>query len=303
MENQRVRISLWIVNRLLNYHKLSLEELSKLWMHNPDSDGSPLSRSQMRHAISAALDSFGVVIECDRSDHFRYYIAANKNQRATEWLISSQAVNRVLGEDEAVRSQILLEEIPSGQFHLSSIIDAMSRRCALEMDYQKFSESSPYTCFIEPYCVKLSRQRWYLLARKDHRDHLQSFALDRILQLRVLFDQPFSPPADFSPHDYFKDFIGVFAGSEIQVCDVLIKANKFQSSYLRTLPIHASQVEVEQREDGSIFFFHVAPTPDFVKELLSYGSNIEVLEPKSVRNQMAEEITRMNVLYNSPTHK
>lgn len=303
MENQRIRISLWVVNRLLNYHKLSLEELSELWIHNSDSDGTPLSRSQMRHAIAAALDSFGIVIECDRSDRFRYFIAAKKNLRATEWLISSQAVNRVLSEDDSVRSQILLEEIPSGQFHLSSIIDAMSKRCALEMDYQKFSDSRPYTCYIEPYCVKLSHQRWYLLARKDHRDHLQVFSLDRILQLRLLFDQPFSPPEDFSPHNYFKDFFGVFAGSEISACDIIIKANKFQASYLRTLPIHASQVEMEKSEGGSLFYFHVAPTPDFINELLSYGSNIEVLKPESLRNRMAEEVARMNEMYNSPAHK
>lgn len=298
MENRRFRISLWLVNTLLNYRKLTLEELSTLWRRNLDlSEGEPLSRSQMRHAISAALDSLGVVIECDRRDGFRYYIAANDNLRATEWLISSHAVNQVLTESDQVRERILLEEIPSGQHHLSTIIDAMTNGLAMEMDYQKFTDSEPYTCFIEPYCVKLSQQRWYLLACKDHRDHLQVFSLDRIQQLRILPDQPFKLPAGFSAHDYFANSLGVFAGNDQAVAQIRIRANRFMTNYLRTLPLHPSQKEVSHANESTIFEYTLAPTPDLLNTLLSYGPNVEVLEPLSFRQQMQEATSRMSDLY------
>ena len=114
-------------------------------------------------------------------------------------MLSSFSINQLMTEGGNLRERILLEEVPSGQFFLPTIIEAMSKGKAMELDYKKFSDSEPYTCFIEPYCVKLSQQRWYLLARKNHSSHLQLFALDRMQQLRILEDVDFQIPEYFSP--------------------------------------------------------------------------------------------------------
>ena len=154
--------------------------------------------NQLNRAISSALDVLGVSIECDVKDRYRYYISGDNSLKATELMLSSFSINQLMTEGGNLRERILLEEVPSGQFFLPTIIEAMSKGKAMELDYKKFSDSEPYTCFIEPYCVKLSQQRWYLLARKNHSSHLQLFALDRMQQLRILEDVDFQIPEYFS---------------------------------------------------------------------------------------------------------
>ena len=57
--------------------------------------------------------------------------------------------------------------------------------------------------------------------------------------------------------------------------------------YLRTLPLHPSQEEVERAEDYSIFTYFVRPTFDFVQELLALGESAEVLSPKTLRKEIS----------------
>lgn len=299
MENIRSKQSIWLVNLLLNYRYLTLKEIDEHWRLAVDlSGGLPMTRLKMHRAVSAALDNLGVVIECDRRNNYRYHIVANENSQVAEWLISSHVVNEVITRSTHLRNRILLEEIPSGQFHLSSILSAMDSGLAFEMVYQKFVDTAPVTCFIEPYCVKLSHQRWYLLGRKDHRDYLQVFSLDRIQQIRVLSDAPFSPPADFSGSEYFSYYFGVHTGSNLQPSLVRIRTDVFWRNYLRTLPLHSSQREVEITDNGSVFEFVLAITPDLVNHLLTYRESIEVLEPESLREQLRDVIARMYSLYN-----
>lgn len=294
MDSMRVRSSMWLVSTLLNYGELSLKDLSELWReHTRLSKGESLSRLQLNRAIAAAYKTFGVVIECDRRNKYRYHIVADENLRAVEWLVSSQAITQGVNGSVSVRNRILLEEIPSGQHHLSSIIEAMTREKALEMTYQKFADSEPYVCYVEPYCVKLANQRWYLLGCKDHRELLQVFALDRIKQLRVLFDHDFVLPSDFSPRHYFENALGVYAGPNIQPEIVTLRANLFWTNYLRTLPLHPSQQIVEQQDDYSIFSYYLGVTPDLLNRLLTFGDGIEVIEPQSLRQQLFQVISNI----------
>ncbi|PIV48948.1 MAG: WYL domain-containing protein, partial [Flavobacteriaceae bacterium CG02_land_8_20_14_3_00_34_13] len=55
--------------------------------------------------------------------------------------------------------------------------------------------------------------------------------------------------------------------------------------------------EVESNEKYTVFQYYIAPTRDFMQEILSYADEIEVLSPKSIRNEVATTINKMNELY------
>jgi len=300
MEKTRYEGPLWLVNTLMSFKKLSLEELSRLWRANIElSGGTDLTRHQLRRYSETAFTTYGVSIDCDRRNGNRYYIVANKFSKSAEWLISSQALNRIITDDTKanIHDRILIEEIPSGQYHLNTIFGAMSLNQALEMVYQKFADSEPYTCYIEPYCVKLHEQRWYLLARKDHRSHLQVFALDRIHQLSLIPDSQFSIPSDFDAEAFFANALGVFAGPDLLAHDVRLRVTPFWHQYLLTLPLHPSQQLIEHHHSYSIFGYHLAITPDLINRLLSFGPNLEVIAPEELRKQLADNIKQMHEKY------
>ena len=90
----------------------------------------------------------------------------------------------------------------------------------------------------------------------------------------------------------FKGRIGVIpeeCGFEI----VKIKVSTSQANYLRDLPLHESQQESERTDSYSIFELHVRPTFDFQQELLWNGEDLEVLEPRWLRKEIAGKVKRM----------
>lgn len=300
MAKERYQLVMWVINTLMNYKKLSLGELNKLWLANTDlSVGEEITRHQLRRVFLTANSVYGIVISCDLNDNYRYYIEVNKYAKSAEWAISSRMVNQMLTDEShaSVRDRILLDGIPSGQYHLSSILDAMSKNVALQMVYQKFADSEPYSCQVEPYCVKFHEQRWYLLGRKDHRSNLQTFALDRIHQIDILFDKKFEIPEWFNAEAYFADVLGVFAGPDLMPENIQIRVSPFWRQYLITLPLHSSQKEILHTPEYSIFSYLLAVTPDLINRILSFGPNLEVLAPLSLRETMIERIKQMATQY------
>jgi predicted DNA-binding transcriptional regulator YafY len=68
-------------------------------------------------------------------------------------------------------------------------------------------------------------------------------------------------------------------------------------NYLRTLPLHHSQRELESTPDYTDFSYDIRPTSDFLGELLRHSNGIEVLEPQELREKMRQRILEMYHYY------
>ena len=80
--------------------------------------------------------------------------------------------------------------------------------------------------------------------------------------------------------------------------EIIISISEDQAPYLRTLPIHPSQREIEPINGYPAFSFNVYPSVEFCQELFKYGSDLEFHEPKSLRNYFAEDAEKVNEMYN-----
>ena len=120
----------WLVNTLHRFGRLTLEEINQRWVKTEMSEGLPLARSTFNRHRDAILDMFGIIIECDRKDGFRYYIW-NEEELESEsiqnWMLSTLSVNSALSESKGVYDRIILEKIPSDGEFLQQFIDAMKR--------------------------------------------------------------------------------------------------------------------------------------------------------------------------------
>lgn len=164
------------------------------------------------------------------------------------------------------------------------------------IEHKKF-DSTPYTVEIAPYCVKVFRQRWYVLGRRATDYNMRVYSLDRIIDVKQT-DTKFSLPKDFSADEYFAESIGVILDShKAEVVEV--KVMHGQQNYFRSLPLHHSQAEKERHDDYSIFSFYLRPTFDFIQELLKYGASVEVISPQWLRNTFQTTAHNMCAVYNS----
>lgn len=166
----------------------------------------------------------------------------------------------------------------------------------LELVHQSYWYDKPSVYTVQPYCVKVFRQRWYVIGFCKERNDMRTFSLDRIHQLTTL-DNHFTYPKNFDPNTYFADYFGIITDDEIDVEPVRIKVFGKQRLYVRALPLHHSQKEAEITDTYSVFEYHIKPTLDFEQEILSRGTDMEVLAPLWLRENIAETIHKMSLKY------
>ena len=278
---------IWIISTLTSNKRMTFEELCSLWLMDEVADGKPLQRSSFNRHRDAIQNMFGIIIECDRKT-YEYYIGnpeALGDDSIEQWLFSTVAVHGMLSESTAVKDRVVLENVATGLEYLQTIIEAINTNHCLLLGYQKFGQVG-YEKIVSPYALKLFHQRWYMLA-KTQEDSMRLYALDRIQSLSIT-EEIFKMPADFSPQEYFSEYFGVLTDSSVPMAHIVIRAHNWTPNYLRTLPLHQSQRELTSTADYTDFSYDLRPTSDFIGQLLSQGSGIEVLEPQDLRQKMRE---------------
>ena len=289
----------WFVTTIYNRGPISLEEIQRRF-ESHFGRGEELSERQFHRYTDAVEELFDIEIKYSRTQ--RGYVVADRegidNMGMRKWLIQTFSVNNILHESQELKNRILLEDVPSGQQHLTTIVDAMRDSVALLMTYQSFWMDEPATFEVEPYCVKLFEQRWYMLGKSEGYDDLRIYALDRIKALEPT-ERQFKLPKKFDAAKFFEDYYGIIiSDDDYDVCPVALQVDAQQSNYLRTLPLHHSQVEVERNDEYSIFEYRLCPTFDFRQKILSMGGAIEVLAPQKLVyqfNDLGHEIAQANM--------
>lgn len=286
----------WIIETIYKAGKITFEDLNRKWIDNVDLSGGEEMLKRTFHKWKWSIfDTFGLVIECEKAAPYRYYIENvddMKRGSIENWLLSTYSVSNSLIESKSIKDRIILEEIPSGREYLDPIIDAMKKNHFIHITYYNYWREDNREHYLMPLCVKLFRQRWYMVGRiwPSGKDIL--FSLDRMRDFR-LSSHTFEYPEDFSPQEYFDGCFGIIPDKKCKVEDVLIKVNAGQANYMRDLPMMDNQQEIERNEEYSTFKIHVRPTFDFQQELLWNREELEVLEPLWLRKEIAGAVKRM----------
>jgi len=290
----------WLVDTIYRRGKITFEEISDLWSRSTLNETEEDFPRRTFHSHRQAIEEmFDIIIECDKRNGYTYFIENRDDMEkggVRSWLLNTFAVNNLINESHKLKRRILFEEIPSGQHYLTPIIEAMRDELTIEMTYQSFWRDEPATFGIEPYCIKIFKQRWYVIAKNLHYDAIRIYSLDRVQNLRIT-ENLFVLPEKFCPETFFENAFGIIVDENIEPCTVQIKAFGNRRKFLQTLPLHYSQQETVITENESIFSYYLSPTFDFRQELLSHGDEIEVLSPDWFRKELEEVVRNMNNLY------
>ena len=280
---------IWLVNTIYKARKISLSEINEKWIETDYSGGVEFSRTTFHRHKIAIEDMFGIYIECDRKNGFKYYIGNEyvlQENSVQNWMLSTLSVSSLLAESMSLNERILLENVPSGGEKLKMLIKAMKESKKISITYRRYGGHATRTFDLEPYCLKLFGQRWYLLGRFADRG-MATFSIDRMLEIKMS-NEKFKIEEDFDAASYFSDCFGVMLDENSKPEKVLIRAYGFEPYYLRDLPLHQSQREIKSTEEYCDFELRLKITSDFKSKLLSRGEWIEILEPKALADEIVE---------------
>lgn len=311
-----LRRHIWILSELYQNPKgLTYKEFAEQWKQSSQNFlGTPLPKRTFQDCLRAIEETFDIDISSDARNGYRYRIVQRdwlENDRVKDWLLSAFAVNGLLQDSRGLRKRVMFEDIPSGNEYLLEVLKAMRENHVLAVTYQDYYDKEPREILLEPYCVRVFRQRWYVIGIMENepegeepseltnQGQIRRYALDRIQHLKTT-EETFKMPRQFSVESYFADAFGIIVEpEEYQVERIRLKVSdvNHRRQYVRSLPLHPSQREMERHSDYSVFEIRVAPTYDFVQQILAMGGEMEVLSPDYVRAEIKRRIKEMAALY------
>ena len=290
---------IWLINTIAR-GPISREMINEKWAHSSVNDYKQdyIPESNFHRWKNTIELLFDIQIKCNSNNE--YYIEEAADMRGANMrtrMLNLMSMNSLLKDCKELNRQILFEPVPAGEQFLAPIIEALRDKRAIQMTYQGFDKTHPSTFVVEPYCLKMFKQRWYLLAYSPDMDRKLVYALERMHEVDIT-KQKYELPNDFDAEFYFRNTYGVSFAEE-QPEEVKISISAGQANYLRTLPLHPSQKEEERNEEYSVFSYYVVPTFEFCQELYQYGSDVEVLAPEKLRQEFARDAAKTNKMYNA----
>ena len=185
----------------------------------------------------------------------------------------------------------------TGIEHLSALFHAIINKTPLLIDYETF-DGTRYHWEIHPYHIKQYNNRWFLIGlnNDEYRD-ITTMALDRIVSYRQATTQYIENSIIEDFDDYYEDIVGVSFPPDRKIEKVLLRFSSGRFPYIVSKPIHGSQRTVSSQE--GLISLDIIPNRELESIILSFGDDVEVLAPESLRSAVAQKIRNLTSKYSS----
>lgn len=231
---------------------------------------------------------FGISIAYNSATYEYFIENADATGELSGWLINSMSINGMLSDAGDIADRVMLEDVPSARRYLASVIDAIKKFRKVKFSYTPFYRSKASEgIIIEPYFLRIFKQRWYMIGYNSKDRMVKTYSLDRVNTL-TLTEEHFEDPG-ISVKEFFKNFFGIMTTKARR--STLCFAPT--ASRPNTCAPFRSTSQRETMGDGySDFDYHLCITYDFIQELLSKGSRIMVVAPAELKAAVVEELRK-----------
>lgn len=239
--------------------------------------------------------------QMDDSDRFKIQAAVNvlenyEGEPVLDWArtLLMQIGSGVFGSDSSPVVSFQSNPDLKGISLFGELLKAIINKKVLKIEYAPFGKDS-YCEKVYPYYLKQFNDRWYLIAQAVGYDNPAHYALDRIESFEEI-QMPYKE-SDIDFEEYFDDVIGVTVPECSEPVDVVLRVSNNRYNYIRTKPLHLSQRFVSEGNGYTTISINVKINKELIALLLSFGHDIEVIAPASLRAEMKKIISAMSAVY------
>ncbi len=269
---------------------MGFEELQDYLQFQSEISGDDLYCSQrtFQRDIKKIDTMYGIEIEYNSSTG-KYEITYDANEEHNERLMEAYEIYNALNISHNFSRHVIVEKRkPLGAENLHGLLHAIKNSYSISFLYEKYSDGDLRRRVVNPVALKESQHRWYLLAEDQKDGIVKSFGLDRLSGLEIS-NKKFEPVAYDAEKEYRHSF-GIINGVESRPEKIILSFTPREGKYIQSLPLHHSQKEILKTDKEWQFEYYLLPTHDFIMEVLSYGAEVKVLEPKSFRDKVLKQL-------------
>lgn len=290
--NMQQALMIWIDNLLdsnsKKFNKATyLTTLSEKGLSNSESFFKDIKEKLKQFGVELKYNSKDQTYDIDYDDNSEEIFRILYNVKN---IISLEILSQRLYNNQEALSKVVqlgYNSVESKGFKfVNKCIDAILSRSYIRLTHKRFEENVVKSHEkLKPYFLKEYQNKWYLIVEPiEGRTHT-IFGLDRVISLEILeehFEQIES--IDYS---IFDNAIGVDLRDEMD--HVVLKVDKEQMNYIKITPLHRSQQILEEDALGMTFSLKVKLNYELKRIIMSFGSHIEVIEPKVLRDYISNE--------------
>lgn len=233
--------------------------------------------------------------ELDQLKEATYTLARFKGVPSFEWV--EEIISKLEDKFQLVGNSASVIDFEQniylkGLEYLSPLFNSIVNKQCLRVTYRNF-KGEDFVWDIHPYYIKQYNTRWFLLALNEKYQSITNIPLDRIEDCTPIGLK--YKPTDIDFNEYFDDVIGVTIPRDASVEKIKLKFSPHRFSYITSKPLHGSQ-KIIDKENG-IVMLSLIPNNEFYALLLSFGSDVEILEPQSVREEYISQVKKTYEIY------
>ena len=246
------------------------------------------SKRTLQRDLKEIRNVFGIDIEYSKTNK-GYYISQSETENMNfQRMIEAFDMFNSLNLAQDLTPFIHLEKRrPQGTENLYGLLHAIKNKLKIKFTYQKFWEEELSQRLVEPYALKEFKNRWYILAKDSKDNNIKSFALDRLTNLEIT-TQHYQYPDNYSIEQNYRYCFGIISPNGSDPQDIILSFDPFQGKYIKTLPLHETQEVLVDNDQETRIKLKLCLTHDLFMELLSFGDNMKVIEPKKLSDEIKE---------------
>ena len=175
---------------------------------------------------------------------------------------------------------------------------AIKKKQALQVIYKGFKDKESSVFEFHPHILKQYNRRWFVFGYNKTVERWQhSIPLDeRLISFETLEDVNYLD-SDKDWETFFRTMVGVVRPKEAQIEKVVLRFHKERENNVKTKPFQPDFEEFFEEEKQDQVWFEIIINKELVQQLLSYGQDVEVLEPEVLREQLREHSNQMYKFY------
>ena len=257
-----------------------------------------LSIRTLQRDIKDIYEQLEIEIVNEKKGDKRYFIKSRpEGQEHSTRLLEAYDMLSIVKSSQQYNKYIFFEpRKPKGLELFRELLSACSSKKIVSFSYHKFGTDNASGRTVHPLALKESRGRWYLVAVDTKDSVLKTFGLDRIGDIDISTTS-FREKYNINIEEEFKFAFGVINSSDSKPQKIILSLTYEQGQYLINYPLHHSQTTIKEAPNEVVLQLYLLVTYDLVMELMSYGENVKVVQPKILINELQLRFENVVKLY------
>ncbi|MCK0125815.1 WYL domain-containing protein [Gelidibacter sp. F2691] len=220
-----------------------------------------------------------------------------KYNRLAEALIRFQEEE----EQETDTSKILFydhNEEYKGIKHLKPLYLAIRKKQVLKISYKGFRDKDATSFEFHPHILRQYNRRWFVFGLNNTQNVNEwSVPLDeRLIKIDILVESEYLESSK-NWESFFRTMVGVVRAKDAEVEKVVLRFHNGRENYFKTKPFQPDYEEFFEEDKKDQVWFETILNNELVQQILSYGKDVEVLEPEGLKKQMLDHVDTMYKYY------